>query len=106
MGKQKYDEAFKRNAVSLVESGQTAAQVARDLGLHANQLYEWCRRYRNRPSDHGNASSNQSEVERLRAERDQLRIELDILKKAIAIFSVSQPTSLEERLRIVRSQMR
>jgi transposase-like protein len=63
MGKQKYDEAFKRNAVSLVESDHTSAQVALGLGLHANQLYEWCRRYRNRPSDHGNASSNQSEVE-------------------------------------------
>jgi transposase len=86
MSNQKYDEAFKRNAVELVESGQTGAQVARDLGVPANQLYSWCKQYRRTPSKHGNALVNQDEVTQLRKELARTQMELDILKKAIAIF--------------------
>jgi transposase-like protein len=41
MSIKKYDEEFKRKAVRLVESGHTAARVARDLGLRANPVYLW-----------------------------------------------------------------
>ncbi len=60
MSQQKYDEPFRRSAVQLVESGQSGAQVARDLGLPASQVYAWCRKYRTVPSKHGNAFENQS----------------------------------------------
>jgi transposase len=86
---QKYDERFRRNAVQLVESGQTAAQVARDLGVPASQLYAWCKTYRTAPSSHGNAVVNQDEAGRLRRELAAARAELDILKKAIGIFGRS-----------------
>lgn len=86
MSHQKYDESFQRNAVQLVASGQTAAQVARDLGVPANQLYAWCKRYRATPSTHGNATANQDEVTRLRKELARAEMELDILKKAITFF--------------------
>jgi transposase len=86
MSNQKYDEAFKRNAVQLVESGQSVSQVAKDLGVPANQLYAWCKKYRRTPSQHGNALSNQDEVTLLRKELARTQMELDILKKAIAIF--------------------
>lgn len=33
-----YDETYKRNAVSLVDSGTPAAQVARDLGIPAHLI--------------------------------------------------------------------
>ncbi len=92
MGNQKYDEVFKRNAVQLVESGQTGAQVARDLGVPANQLYAWCQRYRTRPSAHGNASQNQDETTRLRKELARAEMELDILKKAMSIFARPEAT--------------
>ena len=86
MSHQKYDESFKRNAVQLVDSGQRAAQIARDLGVPANQLYAWCKRYRTAPSTHGNAAANQDEVTRLRKELARAEMELDILKKAITFF--------------------
>lgn len=86
MSHQKYDESFKRNAVQLVDSGQRAAQVARDLGVPANQLYAWCKRYRTVRSTHGNAAANQDEVTRLRKELARAEMELDILKKAITFF--------------------
>jgi len=91
----KYDEEYKRHAVQLVESGQTAAQVARDLGVHANQLYTWCKRYGTEPSAHGNASHNQDELTQLRKELDRTKMELDILKKAVGIFS--RPEALRWR---------
>ena len=90
MSRIKYDEAFKRSAVELVESGQRASQVAKDLGIHVNQLYGWCKQYGSRPSTHGNASHNQDEVTQLRKELDRTRMELDILKKALGIFSRTQ----------------
>jgi len=82
-----HDEEFKQNAVRLVESGQTAAQVSRDLGVPAHQLYAWCKRYRTTRSVHGNASHNQDEVTQLRKELERTKMELDILKKAMTIFA-------------------
>lgn len=95
MSHQKYDESFKRHAVQLVDSGQTAAQVARDLGVPANQLYAWCKRYRATPSAHGNAAHNQDETTRLRKELEQTKMELDILKKAMSIFA--RPETIRSR---------
>lgn len=93
MSNRKYDEAFKQNAVQLVESGSTAAQVSRDLGISVNQLYTWCAKYRKTPSKHGNASENQDEVKKLQKELSYARMELDILKKAVTIFSRSELSS-------------
>ena len=86
--KAKYDEGFKKNAVGLVESGQKAAAGARDLGLHVETLNQWIKRYRQTPAKAGRASeSSTSELESLRKENELLRIERDILKKAVGIFS-------------------
>ncbi len=86
---QKYDEQFKQNAVGLVASGQQASQVAYDLGLHVETLYQWIRKYR-QPSERSAASSGRvvsTELEALRKENDLLKMERDILKKAVGIFS-------------------
>jgi len=89
---QKYDEAFKQNAVRLVASGQKATQVAHDLGLHVETVYQWVRKYRPKESAPatGATSSNSSllkENEALRKENELLKMERDILKKAVGIFS-------------------
>jgi transposase len=42
----KYPAAFKERAVHLaVESAQSIAQTARDLGVHANTLHTWLGKY-------------------------------------------------------------
>jgi len=87
MSKIPYDESFKRNAVSLVEAGTPASQVARDLGISAHLVYAWHRKYGTKPSVHGNASGTQDEVTQLRKQVERYRAELDILKKAVGIFS-------------------
>lgn len=87
--RKRHDEAFKQNAVRLVASGQSASAVARDLGLHVETLYQWVKRYRQTPvkSSVGHSSATSSEVEALRKELELVRMERDILKKAVGIFS-------------------
>ena len=87
MSKVKYDESFKRNAISLVEGGTPAAQVARDLGISAHLVYTWRKQYGTTPSTHGNSAENQDELTQLRKRLERSEAELDILKKALGIFS-------------------
>ncbi|MBI4655781.1 MAG: transposase, partial [Elusimicrobia bacterium] len=42
----RFDKAFKVQAVKMVtEEGQKASEVARSLGIHANVLYNWKKKY-------------------------------------------------------------
>ncbi len=44
--KKRFDKEFKISAVKMVtEEGQKACEVARSLGIHANMLYSWKRKY-------------------------------------------------------------
>lgn len=48
MGKfrKKYDEEFKKNAVKLsYASPKPVKEIAEDLGIHENLLYNWRRKY-------------------------------------------------------------
>ena len=44
--RRKYDREFKLEAVRLVtQGGRPVVEVARDLGIHENLLYNWRRKY-------------------------------------------------------------
>ena len=86
-----YSSEFKQNAVKLaVESDQSVAKTARDLGVNANTLYTWITKYR-QPEFQTNKGSGENhpydELKRLRREITQLKEERDILKKAAAYFA-------------------
>jgi transposase len=87
MGKQKYDESYQRHAVSLVASGSSKAQVARDLNISDHLIYGWCKKYEIGSSSDGNQTSSPDEVRQLRKQLERAQAELDILKKAVSIFS-------------------
>jgi transposase len=78
----KFDEDFKQGAVRLVfETGKPIAQVARELGVNEGTLGNWCARAR-RERDGDDASlseSERAELERLRKENTELRMERDVL---------------------------
>lgn len=87
-----YDQAFKIEAVRLVtEEGRKVAQVARELGINANQLHRWKAKFAEDGLSafpgKGNLTPEQEELRKLRREVFDLREERDILKKAMAIFS-------------------
>jgi len=87
----RYDAEFKRNAVALVESGRTIAEVAGDLGVTGWSLRQWINRQREgtlgQPKTLDQETPEQRENRRLRQELDYLRRQRDILKKALAIVS-------------------
>ncbi len=94
MSKQRrsYAKEFKLEAVRLSENPEkSAANVARELGIRPNLLYKWRRVYRDKAEDafpgHGRLPESEAEEARLRRELARTQEELEILKKAIAIFS-------------------
>jgi len=90
--RRKYSRDFKIEAVRLAEeSEESAAAVARQLGIHPNLIYKWRDQLLEEGAEafpgKGNLRSSDEEVRRLRRENAQLREERDILKKALGFFS-------------------
>ena len=78
--------------VDLLESGQPAKQVSEDYKLNANMIRRWHREHQNNKESFtgkGNPSLSESEKElyALRKELAEVKLERDILKKAVGIFS-------------------
>lgn len=92
--RRKYTEAFKREAVQLMESsGKPITEIARDLGINDNNLYRWRGLYGNQSqvNTNGSVAEMTAELKRLQRENEVLRQEREILKKAMSIVSQSQP---------------
>jgi len=98
--RKKFNNAFKQQAVELwLNSGKAATVVAAELGIHAQRLSAWRKRFAPPPpgGDGGGGakrSAEQWEAENvsLRRENDYLRQQRDILKKTLGILS-EPPTS-------------
>lgn len=84
----RFDKDFKVSAVKMVtEGGHRASEVARSLGIHANVLYSWKRRYANNGDKAFVGKGHLTEMSALRKELRETQMERDILKKAVGIFS-------------------
>lgn len=87
-----YTKEFKVKAIELLEQGNKALrQVARELGVAENNLYNWRKQYRinqekafpNQPQ----LNEKDLELRRLKARIAELEEEREILKKAAAFFA-------------------
>ena len=92
MERRKFTREFKLEAVKLVrERGVTAAQAARDLGVHGTVLRRWVQEVAADSQQafpgQGQMKPDQLEIDRLRREVIKLKAERDILKKAAAYFA-------------------
>ena len=88
-----YDEQFKRDAVLLVETtGKSISEVASNLGIKYNVLSRWMRENKDptQKAFTGKGNVRDEEMARLRKEIAEVKMERDILKKAVAIFSVHE----------------
>ncbi len=85
-----FSPEVKADAVRLVKSGKSPAQVARELDLTVTALREWVKRA---DADAGIrspdvlATEERDELARLRRENKQLRLEREILKAAATFFA-------------------
>jgi transposase len=87
-----YTAEFKREAVRLLEtSGKSGAQIAQELGISDGSLYTWRKQLAEQGEvafpGKGHQTPADEELRQLRAENERLKMERDILKKAIVIFS-------------------
>jgi len=86
-----YPAEFRESAVKLaLESGNSIAQTARELGIKQNTLYNWMHLYskkgaKNKPDREMNHPFD--EIKKLKKELAQVIQERDILKKATAYFA-------------------
>jgi transposase len=84
-----YTEEFKREAVALVEKTGNRSQVARDLGIHFSLLKKWQGKLKSNPDRPfpGKGNPQNEELAQLKRENARLKEEVEILKKAVGIFS-------------------
>jgi transposase len=84
-----YTEEFKREAVALVERTGNRSQVARELGIHMSLLRKWQEKMNSNPDRPFPGKGNPQDIEmhRLKKENARLKEEVEILKKAVGIFS-------------------
>ena len=84
----RFDKAFKIQAVKMVtEEGQKASEVARSLGIHANILYNWKKKYAIEGDKAFVGKGHLTEIVSLRRKLSNAEMEIEILKKAVGIFS-------------------
>ncbi len=87
MAKKKvYDEDFKKMIVELYENKKPICELKREYGLCDASLYRWIKEYGKIKTETGEVTNNH-EIKRLKKENLKLKEELEILKKAIAIFT-------------------
>jgi len=96
MGRRVFSREFKFEAVKLVrERGVSAAQVARDLGIHQNVVSRWVREAKADRTHafpgRGQMKPDDAEVARLKRELAKTKAERDILKKTIG-YLAKEPT--------------
>ena len=87
----KYSREFKIEAVQLLRAGKSQVQIAKDLGISEGSLLNWKKQLEAEPVNafpgKGNMLPQDAELRRLQRENEKLKMEKEILKKAIAMFS-------------------
>ena len=86
--RRKFSDEFKRDAVEIVNSSdKSIAQVARELGIYDSTLGSWVKQDEiNRGVRDGVTTSEREEVTELRRENARLRMERELLKRAVAFW--------------------
>jgi len=87
-----YDDEFKQAAIRLVTvNGHGVSETARNLGINANMLSRWKREEEAKQHTafpgNGLSREEQQELRQLRGEVKRLRMEREILKKALGYFA-------------------
>lgn len=91
----RFTKEFKQEAVRLALKGDGPIKgVAQEIGVHPNILYKWVREHKAEPAQafpgKGRLKADEEEIARLKRDYERVKMERDILKKAMAIFSQPQ----------------
>jgi len=82
----RYNDDFRRMIVNLYNTGQKVKDLSSEYGVSDVTIYSWINKFS--PIDHSNKDSlTPKDVEEIQKENLKLKQELEILKKAMAIFA-------------------
>ncbi len=86
--RRKFSDEFKRDAVEIVRSSdRSIAEVARELGIYDSSLGSWVRQDQvNRGEREGVSSNDKDRLLELERENARLRMERELLKRAVAFW--------------------
>ena len=86
-----YTPEFKREAVRLAQATNNVAATARELGIDHSVLLRWKQQLQDEGERAfpGNGNPRDQELAQLKRENTRLREEVEILKKAVGVFSKS-----------------
>ena len=88
----KYENDFKETIVELLKAGRKVKEVSEQYNLSDSMLRRWRREYEIKSGDFSKKreiSSEELEIKRQKKELQDTKLERDILKKAVSIFSKS-----------------
>lgn len=84
--RKKYDEDYKKSIVKLVENGKPISEIEREYGISRKNIYNWKNKYGKIITSTGEITNN-DEIMKLKRKLQELEMENEILKKAVAIFT-------------------
>ena len=84
--KRNYEEDFKKMIVELYNNKKPSSEIILEYGISSSVLYKWVKEYSPIHTEDGNIT-NSKEIMILKKELSRTKEELEILKKAIAIFT-------------------
>jgi transposase-like protein len=100
--RRKFEKSFKLEVVQRSLEGISVRQLSEELGIHVGVISRWRKQFLNTGAElsfpgHGieALTQEQKEIRRLRQELADAKLETQILKKAIRIFSKSDADSLK-----------
>lgn len=90
MSKRKYENDFKVMLVDLLKSGKRVKELSEEYEINESVIRRWKREFEERDGDFTKKkelSAQEQELRRLKKELADVKMERDILKKAVSIFS-------------------
>ncbi len=86
--RRKFSDEFKRDAIEIVRSSdRSIAEVARELGIYDSSLGSWVRQDQvDRGEREGVSSNDKDRLLELERENARLRMERELLKRAVAFW--------------------
>lgn len=96
MKKRIYSREFKEQTVRLSYQRDNIKELADELGLDPQRIYKWRKGAKevHKPKDQKIIKEDSLEVKRLRKKLKEKELELEILKKAVHIFSKNDGKSI------------
>lgn len=90
MTKKVYNPEFKQTLVSLYESGKTVSELCKEFGVSTASVNRWKHEYGiTKSQDETVIQEDKKRIKVLEKELKDIKLERDILKKAVSIFSKS-----------------